>query len=170
MAEVEFAELNIKEIACPKCGTVGRLTHFGKDYRGKYHRVFCGACKRTSSERQLTGPTETAPKPINKSNNNVNQRLDRLEAMLEQLIEGKTKPEPTKAKPKPEPKQAFDWDAYSEDRQMKIQQLVGILREHPDWGSIKLQKRLQELNMGLKKSDVVIVKNAFREGQFDGEI
>ena len=69
-------------------------------------------------------------------------------------------------KPKAEPT-TFKWDDFTEDQQIKIQQLIGILREHPDWGAYKLQKELQRLKMGIRMKDIIKVKNAFREGVFD---
>lgn len=86
MQQVEWETVNIREIPCPKCGVTGMLTHFGMDYRRKYHRVFCGNCKKTSSELQLMHPAQTTPRPAASSNYTVNKRLDWLEETLGQLL------------------------------------------------------------------------------------
>ena len=122
MTQEEWNALSLAELACPKCGTIGRLTKRGMDQRRRHYQLLCRACDRQSSELQL----KLAP-PV-----------------------------------------TFNWDDYPEEQQIKIQQLINVLRENPDWGSYKLQKELQRLNMGLRMKEIIKVKNAYKEGVFDG--
>lgn len=158
MQQEEWDALNLQEIPCPKCGVIGRLQRSGRDRHGHYHNVSCGSCGSQSSERLLALPTNATPQ-LTRSNNTtaLKEMLTKLAERLDRL-EGKVI-EPAEI--------TFNWDDYSEEKQMKLQQLIGILREHRKWGTYKLQKELQRLGMGVAIQDIIKVKNVFLKGDFD---
>ena len=171
MQQTEWEALNVREIPCPKCGIVGKLVKLGRDRHKKYYRVDCNNCQASSSERLLSIPEGKQPAPVTpnpaRSSNNTLERLTRLEDMLEKFLQGQgveIKPAEVKTETK---KATFNWDDYSEERAVKIHQLIGILREHPKWGNTLLERELRKCNTPLHRSVISKVKNAFKEGFFN---
>ena len=177
MTQEEWDALNLKEIPCPKCGQAGFLVSKGQDDYGhfiakcrRHPKDKVTGCGRQSAESLIMqqvgkSPAKSTPKAKHGNNNNpsiaqLQDDVNELKKMLAQLLGTQAIeviPEPV----------AFKWDDYSEDQQIKIQQLIGILREHPKWGSYKLQKELQSLKMGIRMGDIIKVKNAFKKGVFN---
>lgn len=180
MAEtvIQWDEIDLAPIACPKCGEIGKLQRAGRDARGKYRRFFCRGCKAVTSETLLEMPeVKVATKQVSAGSNNTSTaamraELDEIKAMLTKLLTDKGAPvtEPvtvTQAVTKPEP---FNWDDYSLELQERIKgQLLPLIRENPDWGVRKLEKAMKgKHGKAMRRGVIIKVLDAYATKRWEG--
>lgn len=184
MQQVKWDETDINVLHCPKCDQVGGLRREGMDVRKRYHRFYCKNCQNIVTELQLLNSmpeVKATPKLAASSNNSVESRLNDVEKALSRLtalLEGKAA-EPAGEKPEPGPiteaaetlvKPWEKWDKYSLETQDRIgQELLPVIRDHPDWSASTLQAEVKKQNRygrALRLQVIIEVRDAFIRGVF----